>query len=68
MYDTRAWRGPAVVGGDGIDRRHPLSQRNMTQAVEDFWFCEDAMRRTEARRNVPVLSFVQTLQSKEIIK
>jgi hypothetical protein len=19
MYDTRAWRGPAVVGGDGIE-------------------------------------------------
>jgi hypothetical protein len=42
MYDTRAWRGPAVVGGDGIDRRHPLSQRNMTQAVEDFWFWHKA--------------------------
>jgi hypothetical protein len=39
MHDTRAWRGPAVVGGDGIDRRYPLSQRNTTQAVEDFCFC-----------------------------
>jgi len=39
MYDTRAWRGPAVVGGDGIDRRYPLSQRNTPQAVEDFCFC-----------------------------
>ena len=37
-------------------------------ASTDFRVCEDAMRRTEARRNVPVLSFVQTLQSKEIIK
>ena len=39
MYDTRTWRGPAVVGGDGIDRRYPLSQRNTPQAVEDFCFC-----------------------------
>jgi len=31
-------------------------------------FCEDAMRRTKARRNLTVLSFVQTLQSREIIK
>ena len=30
--------------------------------------CEDAMRRTEARRNVPALSFVQTLQSKERLR
>jgi hypothetical protein len=30
--------------------------------------CEDAMRRTKARRNLTVLSFVQTLQSREIIK
>src|ERR1700688_5040934 len=34
----------------------------------DVRLCEDAMRRTEARRNVPAFSFVQTLQSKEIIK
>jgi hypothetical protein len=38
MFDTRAWRGPVVVGADGIEPPTPLSWRNTTQAVEDCWF------------------------------
>src|SRR3977135_1958796 len=60
MYDTRAWRGPAVVGGDGIDRRYPLSQRNTPQAVEDFCFCALApLRHADGPRLCLLLCFVQ---------
>ena len=38
MFGTRAWRGSAVVDGDGIEPPTSTDLANMTQAVEDFWF------------------------------
>jgi len=37
MFDTRAWRGPAVVGGDGIE---PPTSTELAEhdPIEDFWF------------------------------
>ena len=32
MFDTRAWRGPAVVGGDGIE---PPTSTELTDTVDE---------------------------------
>jgi hypothetical protein len=42
MSGTRAWRGPAVVGGDGIEPPTSTELAEHDQAVEDFWFWHSA--------------------------
>jgi hypothetical protein len=38
MFDTRAWRGPAVVGGDGIEPPTSTELAEHDPSLEDFWF------------------------------
>jgi hypothetical protein len=38
MFDTRAWRGPAVVGGDGIEPPTFTGLAEHDPTFDDFWF------------------------------
>jgi hypothetical protein len=40
MFDTRAWRGPAVVGGDGIEPPTSTELAEHDPSLEDFWFAK----------------------------
>ena len=42
MFDTRAWRGPAVVGGDGIKPPTSTGLAEHAPTFADFWFWQMA--------------------------